>query len=297
MRTTYLFSAAVLAVAASALASAANWQKFEKTVPAETHGVVEVSNTSGEVHISGWDRAEVSVRGELGDGVDRVDVTSESGRILIKVVLPGHSGQKGEANLVIQIPRNSELHVSTVSADASVSGVLGLQSVNLVSGDVSTEIAASDLELKTVSGDVKIKGHGDSAHLRVTTVSGDVRLEHGAGDLEMSSVSGTLVVSLDMARSVHVRTTSGDLHFEGKLARGASFEASTVSGDLNVRAAAEGGFAYEVSTFSGDITNCFGAKPEKGGYVGHSLAGSLGEGAGHLRLKTMSGDVQLCDRT
>ena len=26
------------------------------------------------------------------------------------------------------------------------------------------------------------------------------------------------------------------------------------------------------------------------------VLGSLGEGAGHMRLKTMSGDIELCDR-
>lgn len=296
MRTTYLLSVAVIALLAGAYASAENFKPFDKQVPAEAKGVVEVSNTAGDVHISGWDRAEVSVHGQIGEGVDRVEVTSEPGHTFIKVVLPAHSSHGGEARLQIQIPKDSELHLATVSADAAVDGVLGVQRVNAVSGDVSTEIAGSDLELKTVSGDVKIRGHGQSARLRVTTVSGDVHLEHGAGDLETSTVSGTLVVKLDTARSVHARTTSGDLRFEGKLARGASFDAATVSGDLNVRAPADGGYAYEVSTFSGDISNCFGAKSDKGGMVGHALSGSLGEGAGHMRLKTMSGDVELCDR-
>ena len=110
-------------------------------------------------------------------------------------------------------------------------------------------------------------------------------------------MSGTLVVSLDSARSVRARSTSGDVHFEGKLARGADFDATSVSGDLNVRASAEGGYAYEVSTFSGDISNCFDATPSEHGHMpGHKLQGTRGDGAGHMRLKTMSGDVQLCDR-
>ena len=73
----------------------------------------------------------------------------------------------------MKVPQNSELHVSTVSADQTVAGVLGVQRLNSVSGDVSTEIAGSDVELKTVSGDMKVKGHGQPARLHVTTVSGD----------------------------------------------------------------------------------------------------------------------------
>lgn len=296
MRTLIKLSGLMLALGATTLAAAAD-RSFDKEVAAEERGVVEVSNTAGMVDISGWDRHEVNVHAEIGDGVDRVDVVSEAGRTLIKVVLPAHSGRGGEARLHIRVPKDSELHLTTVSADASLTGLNGAQRVNAVSGDVTTEIGAGNLELKTVSGDIKIKGHGQPAQLRVTTVSGDVHLEHGAGDLDTTSVSGTLVVSLDSARSVHARTTSGDMHFEAKLTRGATFEASTVSGDLSVRASAEGGYGYEVSTFSGDISDCFGGPRAEKGIVGHSLSGSRGEGAGHMRLKTMSGDVQLCDRT
>jgi hypothetical protein len=295
MRISIQLSALLLALSAAPLALAE--KSFDKTVAAEERGVVEVSNTSGIVDVSGWDRHEVSVHGDLDDGVERVDVTSEAGRTLIKVVLPEHSFRGGEARLHIKVPKDSELHLTTVSADATVGGVNGIQRVNAVSGDVTTEIGAGNLELKTVSGDIKIKGHGQPAQLRVTTVSGDVHLEHGAGDLETTTVSGTLVVSLDTARSVHARTTSGDMHFDAHMTRGATFEASTVSGDLSVRASAEGGYGYEVSTFSGDISDCFGGQKAEKGIVGHSMSGTRGDGAGHMRLKTMSGDVQLCDRT
>jgi DUF4097 and DUF4098 domain-containing protein YvlB len=282
---------------ASAAASASGDKSFERQVPAEAHGVVDISNVSGTIVVTGWDRPEVSVRAELGEGVERVDVSTDHGRTTIKVMLPQHSGRGGDADLQVQVPKDSELTVSAVSADVSTSRVLGVQRLNAVSGNITAELAGSDLELKTVSGDVKLKGHGQPARLHVSSVSGNVRLEHGAGDLEAGTVSGSLVVSLDSARSVRARSTSGDVHFEGKLTRGADFDATSVSGDLKVRASAEGGYAYEISTFSGNISNCFNATPSEHDHMpGHTLQGTRGDGAGHLRLKTMSGDVQLCDR-
>ncbi len=290
-------AAAITVLFASAAACASGDRTFERQVPAEAHGAVDISNVSGTVVVTGWDRPEVSVRAELGEGVERVDVSSEHGRTTIKVVLPHHSGHGGDADLHVQVPKDSELTVSAVSADVSTTGVTREQRLNAVSGNITAELGGSDLELKTVSGDVKLKGHGQPARLHVSSVSGDVHLEHGAGDLEAATVSGTLVVSLDSVRSVRVRTTSGDVHFEGKLASGADFDATSVSGDLNVRASAEAGYAYEVSTFSGDISNCFDATPSGHGHMpGHTLQGTRGDGAGHIRLKTMSGDVQLCDR-
>ena len=290
-------AAAMIVLFASAAACASGDKSFERQVPAAARGAVDVSNVSGTVVVTGWDRPEVSVRAELDEGVERVDVSTDHGRTSIKVILPPHSGHGGDADLHVQVPKDSELTVSAVSADVTTAGVTGVQRLNAVSGNVTAELAGSDLELKTVSGDVKLKGHGQPARLHMSTVSGDVHLEHGAGDLEAGTVSGTLVVSLDSARSVRTRTTSGDVHFEGKLAPGADFDATSVSGDLNVRASAEGGYAYEISTFSGDISNCFNATPSEHGHMsGHTLQGTRGDGAGHVRLKTMSGDVQLCDR-
>jgi DUF4097 and DUF4098 domain-containing protein YvlB len=215
------------------------------------------------------------------------------------VILPHTSSHGGEARLQVKIPKESELDVSAVNADLTTTGVLGVQHLSAVSGNIAAELAGADVELKTVSGDLRLKGHGQPARLHVSTVSGDIHLEHGAGDLEASSVNGTLIVSLDSARGVRARTTSGDVRFEGKLTRGASLEASTVSGDLNVRASADGGYAYEVSSFSGEITDCFKVSPERVSQYGPGsrLEGTRGEGAGHVRLKTMSGGVQLCDRS
>jgi DUF4097 and DUF4098 domain-containing protein YvlB len=239
----------------------------------------------------------VSVHAELGTGVERVEVGSEGGRTTVKVILPHSSGRGGEARLQVKIPKDSELNVSAVSADVTTSGVLGVQRLSAVSGEVTAELAGADVELKTVSGNLRLKGHGQPARLHLSTVSGDVHLEHGAGDFEASTVNGTLIVSLDSARSVRARTTSGDLRFEGKLTHGATLEASTVSGNLNVRAGADGGYAYEVSSFSGEISDCFKASPERASKYGPGslLAGTRGDGAGRVRLKTMSGDVQLCD--
>jgi putative adhesin len=297
MRIALRLSLALLLLA-SAVARAADDKTFDQQVAAQPRGVVEISNVAGSIEVSGWDRSEVSVHAELDSGAERVEVSGEGARTTVKVIIPHTSSHGGEVRLKVKIPKDSELDVSAVSAEVSTSAVLGVQRLSAVSGNITAELGGSDVELKTVSGDLRAKGHGQPARLHLTTVSGDVDLEHAAGDLEASTVNGTLVVSLDSARGVRARTTSGDLRFEGKLNRGATLEASTVSGDLNVRASADGGYAYEVSSFSGEITDCFNAAAEHTSKYapGSRLEGTRGEGAGRVRLKTMSGDIQLCDR-
>jgi len=277
-------------------ASAASHQIFDRQVPAQPRGVVEISNVTGNIEVSGWDRTEVSVHAELVGGAEGVDVSSEGGHTSIKVRQPALYGN-GPARLQVKIPKDSELDVSAVSADVGTSGVLGVQRLSTVSGKITVEIAAADVELKTVSGSVQVTGHGQPARLRASTVSADMHVEHGGGDIEAGTVNGSLIVSVDAARSVRAHTTSSAVRVEGTLARGATVEASSVSGNLTVRAGADGGFGYEVSSFSGNISDCFNVSPEHTKYgTGSRLEGTRGDGAGRVRLKTMSGNVELCDR-
>ena len=107
-----------------------------------------------------------------------------------------------------------------------------------------------------------------------------------------------MTIDLQPARSVRMRTTSGGVEFRGKLAKGASFQAESVSGDLNVRLPSEAGFDYELSSFSGDIENCFNVEAEKTSRYGPGsrLSGKRGDGGGEVRMITMSGEIDLCDR-
>lgn len=295
----------LLPAAVALLASAAVWGSdtpgtFEREVAAQAHGVVEISNVNGTIDVTGWDRPAVSVKAQLGDDVDHVEVTSSGDHTVIRVRLQPHSHDWGhdETHLRVQVPKDSELDVSAVSANVNSAGVLGAQRLKSVSGDVTAEIGPADIEVKSVSGDLKLRGKGQAAKLHVSTVSGDLELKHAAGDLEATTVSGEATIELDPARSVRLRSTSGDLTFEGRLVRGADFDAQSVSGDLKVRAGAEDGFEFEAASVTGDISDCFNVEAERSSQYGpgHKLNGARGSGGGHVRLKTMSGEINLCDR-
>jgi DUF4097 and DUF4098 domain-containing protein YvlB len=279
---------------------------FEKRMAADPHGVVEISNVAGSVDVQAWDNPEIEIRAEVGAGVDRIDTTSDHGRISIKVIVPNHSFRSISTTLHVRVPRGSELDISGVSSDVTTSDVEGALQLKTVSGGVKADVFQKNTEIKTVSGDVVLRGRGKeagAAGIHVTTISGSIRIDRAGGDLEATTVSGDINARLDHpAHNVRVRSTSGDLGFEGKLAQGAYFEAESVSGDLSVRATPEGPLDYEVSTFSGDIKNCMGAEAERVSKYGpgrrlNGTRGTPGSSEAKIRLKTMSGDVELCDKT
>jgi DUF4097 and DUF4098 domain-containing protein YvlB len=294
MRTVVLL---LLGACASGLARAEGGN-FERSLAADPHGIVEISNVSGKVDVTGWDKPEVEVRGDLGSGVDRVEVNSEHGRTTIKVIVPNMSFRSTSTYLHVRVPRDSELDFSGVSCDVVSNEVQGPLQLKTVSGDIKADVFQKNVEVKTVSGDIALRGRGQTTAIHIATISGNVRADRVAGDLEATSVSGDMTLRLQTARSVRLRTTSGDLGFEGKLVKGGALDAETVSGDVTVRGAPEGGIEYEVNTFSGDIHDCMGAdsvRVSKYG-PGRRLTGSTGENGARIRVKTMSGDVELCDK-
>ncbi|MEJ0037465.1 MAG: DUF4097 family beta strand repeat-containing protein [Gammaproteobacteria bacterium] len=285
-----------LLLALASVAHAAD-RDFAQTVKADAHGSVRISNVAGKVLVTGWDRAEVEVKARLYGNVERVDVFSDSGRTTIRVILPRSSMRSGEADLEIHIPEQSDLDVSAVSADVETTRLLGPQRLSTVSGEIRSEFV-KDFEGKTVSGDLRLKGKSEPGDVRISSVSGDVFLERAGGDVEVTSVSGDLILDVASVTTVRTRTTSGDLSLRGALARDGSVEAETISGDVTVRVKPQGGFQYEARSFSGSIGNCFGQHAENTSThgPGSRLNGTAGEGHGRVRVKSMSGDVAICDR-
>jgi len=276
--------------------------RFEKTLPADPKGAVIVKNVAGEVRIVGSNRNEIEVQANYEEGVERIDFVRDGARTRIEVVLPKRNDKRrhhrnGDAYLEIRVPQGSELEVQTVSAEIEVRDVQGRQRLRSVSGNVETDLEQSELQLETVSGDVLIRGNGKPTNLRARTVSGNLTLDRGAGQVDATTTSGDLILEVEPAKDVRVRTTSGNLRLSGDLTTDGEVEADTVSGELSVRLKSAG-FRYDVSTFSGDIETCMGKKPERASEYGPGmlLNGVYGNGKGDVRLKTMSGDVEICGK-
>jgi hypothetical protein len=285
---------AVLAAGPAALAGT----PIEERAPADPAGQVEVSNTAGSVVITAWPRSEVEVTGTLGEGAERLEFSSVGKLVRVKVVLPRQSGRVEGTDLVLKVPAGSALAVNTVSADVTAAGVRGTQRLQSVSGDLSTEAAAEDVECKTVSGDIKITGSGQRGLLTVTTVSGDAEVSRVAGEVNGNTVSGNFVVAMGDTTRSRLRSTSGDVGLRGRLAPDGRVDFESISG--NVRLDLEGpiGAEFDVSSFNGDIRNCFGPQPVRTSEYapGRELRFREGTGTGRVRLKTLNGEISLCNK-
>jgi DUF4097 and DUF4098 domain-containing protein YvlB len=281
------------------LAVACNAASVERKVAADANGEVVISNVSGTIDVRGWDRNEVHVSGQLDEDVERLDVESSNGRTIVKVVLPRGHVRGGDATIEVQVPKGSSVEVSAVSADVSSRGVLGTQRLKSVSGEVTADIAGDESEASSVSGDVTVRGSGRPISLRVTSVSGTLDLSNVAGKLNIVTVSGDARVSMGETTEIRGRTTSGNLDVRAKLTRDGRVDVEGVSGDLTLNLAAAGALSTEIESFSGDIEGCFAegkvVNTNKYG-PGKRLTIRTVEAGARVRAKTLSGDIDICDR-
>lgn len=293
-RLAWLVAASAALLAASPASSAGT--PINKSAAADPSGSVEVSNVSGTVTVTGWDRGTVEVTGELGDGTERLDFITQDKVTRIKVVLPAKSYNVDDTILNIHVPAASRLSVNTVSADIKVQGVTGSQRLQSVSADIHTEAGSEDVECKTVSGDVAVDGSGKKGLLTITTVSGDATALKVAGEVNANTVSGNLVLGLGETERSRLRSTSGDLMLAMRLAPEGKIDAESISGDVRVNLVGGADAEFDISTFSGEIRNCFGPKPASTSEYapGQELRFREGQGTARIRIKTLNGDVNLC---
>lgn len=297
MRVSHRCFWAALALACAVPALASDDKRVEQRIAATPTGEVSITNVSGSVKVEGWNRSEVEVTGTLESNVERLELSKDGARVVVKVVLPNRSGNRSDADITVRVPVGAALDVSTVNADIDVRNVEGAQRLKTVSGDVRAAGVQGDAELKSVSGDINLRGRGKALDLRASTVSGNVVIAEAAGDIDVVTVSGDVVAEVSPANQARIRTTSGDARLTGRLAATARVEFETVSGDVTVAAAPVSGLSAEADSFSGDLTSCFGAKGESTGRgPGSRMSLKRGDGGARMRVKTLSGDVRVCDR-
>jgi len=285
----------VAAFPAAALAAA-----VDERIESDSDGVVVVRNMTGDIVVSGWDENAVYVTGEISDQAERLDVQRNGNRVVVEVIYPdnwsGDERSSGDTDLQINVPRNSELDVETVSADVSVSGVTGEQRLVSVSGDLDAEDILAEAHFETVSGDIRVTGQNAVARTSADAVSGDIGLNGMSGEINVAVVSGDVRVVGGLIDRAEIESVSGDVNFSAELGPAARIRATSTSGDIRLTFTGNAAAQYDISSFSGDIQNCFGptSRQSRGGPPNSVLTFSEGNSDARVEVSTMTGDIDLC---
>jgi DUF4097 and DUF4098 domain-containing protein YvlB len=265
--------------------------------PAPLHGIVSIRNVNGFVHVTGWSRKEVQVKGTLGRLVERLDFEQDEDRTRIEVEIPEHvrhiDGKDIEANLEISIPQGSALRVDGVNVEVTVGNVDGDLELNTVNGGVNVHGQPEEVRVSTVNGTIAIDTGSKNTHLEA--VNGTIQVTGGKGDLEASCVNGRIEVNEGSFEEVSCSTVSGDTFWRAGLSSRGSLNLETHSGSITLELPRSTSAEFNVTTFSGKINNELGPAAKRTGDYGpgYELNFELGSGASTIDISSFSGDVNI----
>jgi DUF4097 and DUF4098 domain-containing protein YvlB len=288
-------AALVLATVLAGSAWASAQTPVDKSHPAAADGKVSIENMSGSVKVTGWDRAEVQVKGTVGKGGElSFDGSGKETTIEVEAEFGNPMGIKSD--LEVFVPAGSSVSIEGFQATISVAGVTGSVTAETVNGSISQTGNAKGVELQSVNGAIDVtKATG---RLKAEAVNGTVTIRDASGELEASTVNGQLLVSGGSFERAALESVSGGVRFESGLSAKATLSVESVSGVVDLYLPAALGAEFTVSTFSGAVTNELGPAAEKTSKwtPEKELTFTTGSGGARITVETLSGTINIRKR-
>jgi DUF4097 and DUF4098 domain-containing protein YvlB len=270
-------------------------ESIDRTLELPSDGKVMVENVAGRIEFSTWDRAEVQIRGEAGDDVEEVEMSSTSSGVQVRVRNRKGVRQIDDTDLYLKIPQSASIEAESVSADIDVIGSRG-ESIVLatVSGDLEVEAEVSRIELETVSGEVEFEG--SAARVTVEAVSGDITLVGVSGEVSASTVSGDLSLEAGELSRGRFESVSGEMTLSLSIAASGRLTSDSMSGDVILNLPASQQAEFVAQSYSGSINTDFGDVSSVSKGPGVMLRHREGDSGAEVRLETFSGDISISKR-
>ena len=280
--------------------------------------LLELTNASGDVDITGSGDGKVHVRGEVrasGFGFDnpqkRLDDTLANPPVeqrgdTIRIGKEMSRMRHISIAYTIQVPRDTEVSATVASGAQTIRGVRGPVKVQAASGTIRVEKIERDVQLTTASGSVSATDIGND--VRVSSASGSVNVSNTKGDVRVNALSGVIRVSnpggrieadtasgeveiQSAANDVKAHAVSGRVSVHGNPAANSYWELKTVSGTVQLGVPASANLHLSAEAASGEIRTDIPIVIEEQGK--HSLRAHMGSGGGRVDVHTVSGEIRV----
>jgi hypothetical protein len=251
---------------------------------------VKIFDPAGSVRVVAWDHDSIVVRGRVPPS-ERFFFAGSGRGVKLGVEDRVDGKDSAPCDLVIYVPRHSQLSVKTASASITGTDVSGW--FYSVSGTIHLSGLATSIEAETMGGDLVLDAN--TPWVRARTGDGRLLVRGAPQDADASTIAGTLDISTSTIQRGRFASVTGVIRYRGAPAVGGIFEFSNHSGSVDLLLPREAGGVLDLSTVVGEIEN---------GYTrlrpvadvngrGRSLHLELGRDGGHITVRTFKGTIRL----
>ena len=286
--------------------------RVSRRIKLSGNGSISVSNISGDIVVTTASGDEVSIeavkrthRGQPNDVT--IDINEAPSRVDIRTnYVRGNTDVS--VDYTIAVPASASVDVHSVSGDIKVTGAQGLVRLESVSGSITVSGTPRLEKAKSVSGDVTLTDASGEGDISLGSISGTIQAKGlKSRGVEVSSVSGDVTLASVACERLDAKSMSGDLGYEGTLARSGRYNLNSHSGSVRLVLANASGFELDASSFSGSIDSdglplTIGGDVDRrreerrhGPNTSH-VHGTFGDGSALIIVRTFSGDITIQKR-
>jgi len=248
---------------------------------------VKMFNPAGSIRVVGWDRDSVVVRGRVANG-EAFYLVGNDTSMKLGITEHGDDRPMARCDLLIYMPRRSEISLKTVTADIIASDVSGW--FYSVSGSVRLSGSATTIDVQSMSGNVDLDVV--TPWVRARTGDGSLLVRGSPQDVDASTIGGTLSIASPAIARGQFASVSGDVHYAGAPLTGAILDFSNHSGAIDLSLARSVSGVFSLSTILGAIENGFSEiRPISS--TPRSIRLSLGRGGAQVSVRTFKGTIRL----
>ncbi|MBQ4858801.1 DUF4097 family beta strand repeat-containing protein [Pseudoalteromonas sp. MMG007] len=225
--------------------------KIDKQIDVPSGGTIFIENQRGDVQITGWDKNEFKVSGELDDKAQGFELKTTGDKTEFIVKMPSNLGwgnNGGGSNLTVFMPKSSRLEFAGVNVSVVAKALKNGAEVDVVNGEITVDDITGNIKLSTVNGDVnaedlngniqfetvngEINDSQSSGELRFSAVNGDIKSSSTASDIRLENVNGDIDFTLSSIKNLRINTVNGEAEVHIKeLLKGGDVRFESVSGD------------------------------------------------------------------
>lgn len=222
---------------------------------------------TGSVAVMGVDGDQLTLDGNYPP--DRTSYALSRSTGTIEVTIERRNGPPAApSSLRLQVPLGVPVRIETFDADVTVANHVGTVEVNTTAGDIVAERLEGVIALRSGRGNVTLRNSSGTS--RVLGEYGVLTLTGVTGDVGSSTIMGTI-------------------RFTGQPGHDDTVYLESDHGPIEIVLGSQSDVAVQVNTNSGRL-NCVGTHLA---YTTAACSGDLGQGAGSLTARTVSGDVMV----
>ena len=285
-------------------------ERIDEVRSVSASGHVTIENMRGEVKIYGWDKNEMTVKGELDEKATGYTFTSDNDYTQFIVKMPKRMGKRGWKNsegsdLTIYLPTGSDVKFETVNGNVLIHKVAGGARVHSVNGNVEAADLKKWAKLETVNGNIeatnlegkmklatvngRVKDKDSKGKVSYSTVNGTIEAVSKATEVYVENVNGEIDLSLGITEELEISTVNGNVVAELDLTDDTSVNVTTVSGRAKLKLGGDVGGDFRLSSHAGGkIVNDLTSDPVKKQKYGPGQSLKFNKSGGNARVEMTS---------